>query len=68
MIEVIVQRWTNLDPRLVCCRWALRGVYTPEEVQGLMNAGARPVGLGPIRFRVDTAAMAMLPAIMLRTG
>ena len=68
MIEVIVQRWTNLDPRPVCGGWALRGASTPEELQGLMNAGARPVGLGPNRLRVDTAAMAMLPAIMLRTG
>ena len=44
------------------------GDFTPEELQGLIDAGARPVGLGPNRLRVETAAMAMLAAVTLRTN
>ncbi len=44
------------------------GDFTPEELQGLVDAGARPVGLGPNRLRVETAAMAMLAAVMMRTA
>lgn len=36
------------------------GDFTGEELQGLLDAGALPVGLGPLRLRVETAALALL--------
>ncbi|CAL8467991.1 g7529 [Coccomyxa elongata] len=38
------------------------GDFTPEEVEQLIAAGAKPVGLGPNRLRVETAALALLAA------
>ena len=43
------------------------GDFTPDELQALIDAGAKPVGLGPNRLRVETAALAMLNAVTLRT-
>ena len=43
------------------------GDFTAEELQALVEAGAQPVGLGPNRLRVETAALAMLNAVTLRT-
>ena len=36
-----------------------------EELAELLEAGAKPVGLGPNRLRVETAAIAMVTAGML---
>ena len=36
------------------------GDFTREELDRLQEAGARMVGLGPNRLRVETAAMALL--------
>ncbi len=41
------------------------GDFTPGELDGLIEAGARPVGLGPNRLRVETAALSMLTAVTL---
>ena len=41
------------------------GDFTGAEVAGLVAAGARLVGLGPHRLRVETAAVAGLAAVML---
>lgn len=41
------------------------GDFTPEELEALIAAGAKPVGLGPNRLRVETAAVAMLAAATL---
>ena len=41
------------------------GDFTLKELDGLVAAGARPVGLGPNRLRVETAALAMLTAVTL---
>jgi 16S rRNA (uracil1498-N3)-methyltransferase len=41
------------------------GDWTVQEVQALQAAGALPVGLGPQRLRVETAALALLSAAML---
>ena len=39
------------------------GDFTREEVHSLVAAGAVPVGLGPHRLRVETAAIALLAAV-----
>lgn len=41
------------------------GDFTEEELQGMVQAGALPVGLGPLRLRVETAALALLSAARL---
>ena len=41
------------------------GDFTEQEVKELQAAGARPVGLGPHRLRVETAAIAMVTGAML---
>ena len=41
------------------------GDFTPGELEGLVAAGARPVGLGPNRLRVETAALSMITAVTL---
>ena len=41
------------------------GDFTKEELQGLIDAGARPVGLGQNRLRVETAALAMIAAVSI---
>ena len=41
------------------------GDFTPSELDGLIEAGARPVGLGPNRLRVETAALSMITAVTL---
>ncbi|EIE20800.1 alpha/beta knot [Coccomyxa subellipsoidea C-169] len=41
------------------------GDFTPEELEALIAAGAKPVGLGPNWLRVETAALAMLAAATL---
>jgi 16S rRNA (uracil1498-N3)-methyltransferase len=38
------------------------GDFTPTEVHQLLDAGALAVGLGPLRLRVETAAVALLAA------
>ena len=39
------------------------GDFTDEEVAALVEAGARPVGLGPLRLRVETAAVAIASCV-----
>lgn len=41
------------------------GDFTPREVDLLMQAGAKPVGLGENRLRTETAAIALLSLAML---
>ena len=41
------------------------GDFTPEEVELLVAAGARPVGLGPLRLRVETAAVAIMSCVSM---
>jgi len=41
------------------------GDFTPEEVEALVAAGAKPVGLGANRLRTETAAVALLSLCML---
>ncbi|BBN18788.1 16S rRNA (uracil1498-N3)-methyltransferase [Marchantia polymorpha subsp. ruderalis] len=41
------------------------GDFTPEEVELLIQVGTVPVGLGPRRLRVETAAVALLAGVML---
>jgi 16S rRNA (uracil1498-N3)-methyltransferase len=41
------------------------GDFSPQELDDIIAAGARPVGLGPNRLRVETAALAMLTAVTL---
>ena len=43
------------------------GDFTESELSALSDAGARPVGLGANRLRVETAAIAMLAGAMLYT-
>eukprot|EP00850_Spirogloea_muscicola_P003078 SM000012S25340 [mRNA] locus=s12:440942:442928:- [translate_table: standard] len=42
------------------------GDFTEKEVSMLLSRGALPVGLGPRRLRVETAAIAMLAALVLK--
>ena len=54
------------DPAAPCLLFVgPEGDFTGEEVAALVAAGARPVGLGPHRLRVETAAVAGLAAVML---
>ena len=39
------------------------GDFTPEELDTLIAAGALPVGLGALRLRVETAALALLSVV-----
>ncbi len=40
--------------------------WTPEELKGLVEqGGARPAGLGDLRLRTETAAVALLSAVRL---
>ena len=41
------------------------GDFTAEELKAMVEAGARPVGLGANRLRVETAAIAAVTAGML---
>lgn len=41
------------------------GDWTPEELNALSEAGARPVGLGSLRLRTETAAIALLSAVQM---
>ena len=41
------------------------GDFTPAELEVLLSAGAKPVGLGNNRLRVETAAIALLSAATL---
>ncbi|XP_059446174.1 uncharacterized protein LOC132177748 [Corylus avellana] len=41
------------------------GDFTEKEVNMMLEAGARAVGLGPLRLRVETATMALLSTLML---
>lgn len=41
------------------------GDFTEEEYEMMMQAGARPVGLGPNRLRTETAALALLASACL---
>ena len=43
------------------------GDWTPAELEALRDAGALPVGLGEARLRVETAALAILTAAVLRS-
>ena len=43
------------------------GDWTPAELQALVAAGARPVGLGSLRLRTETAAIALLAAVQMWT-
>jgi 16S rRNA U1498 N3-methylase RsmE len=42
-----------------------QGDWTPEELKALSAAGARPVGLGALRLRTETAAIALLSAVQM---
>ncbi|GIL73251.1 hypothetical protein Vretifemale_3476 [Volvox reticuliferus] len=44
------------------------GDFTPAELAALVQAGARPVGLGPNRLRTETAAVGLLAACLLTEG
>lgn len=44
------------------------GDFTPKEVEELVDAGARPVGLGANRLRTETAAVALLSLCVLSVG
>jgi 16S rRNA (uracil1498-N3)-methyltransferase len=39
------------------------GDFTDEELKAMISAGARPVGLGSLRLRVETAAISALAAV-----
>ena len=41
------------------------GDFTDEEKAAIVAAGARGVGLGALRLRVETAALAILAAVQL---
>jgi RsmE family RNA methyltransferase len=41
------------------------GDWTPDELRALCAAGARPVGLGSLRLRTETAAVALLSAVQM---
>lgn len=41
------------------------GDWTPEEQRALVEAGTLPVGLGDLRLRTETAALALLSAAQL---
>jgi 16S rRNA (uracil1498-N3)-methyltransferase len=41
------------------------GDWTPEELEALLAAGAHPVGLGDLRLRAETAAVALLSYVRL---
>lgn len=41
------------------------GDFTTSEVQMMVAAGVQPVGLGDLRLRTETAALALLTAAML---
>ncbi|KAL2610186.1 hypothetical protein R1flu_028759 [Riccia fluitans] len=41
------------------------GDFTSKEIDSLIRAGANPVGLGPRRLRVETAAVTLLAGVML---
>ncbi|MCO5587717.1 hypothetical protein L7F22_041668 [Adiantum nelumboides] len=57
-------RWShNVATQLQCI---LTSDFTEEEKEDIIKAGALPVGLGPRRLRVETAAIAMLSAVTLR--
>ena len=44
------------------------GGFEPEEVQSLVEKGARPVSLGPRILRTETAGMAMMAQILFELG
>ena len=44
------------------------GGFEPEEVQSLVQKGARPVSLGPRILRTETAGMAMMAQILFELG
>lgn len=44
------------------------GDFTPGELEQLVSAGARPVGLGDLRLRAETAAIALLAYVRLQLG
>ncbi|EEH54414.1 uncharacterized protein MICPUCDRAFT_20469, partial [Micromonas pusilla CCMP1545] len=39
------------------------GDFTEDELGALIDAGATPVGLGPLRLRVETAAVALMACV-----
>ena len=39
------------------------GDFTDEELEALIRAGAKPVGLGPLRLRVETAAVSLVACV-----
>jgi len=41
------------------------GDFTDAEVAALVAAGAQPVGLGPLRLRVETAAVAIMSCVSM---
>lgn len=60
----------SLLQRPECLRGGLlligpEGDFTPEEIELLIDAGAMPVGLGQLRLRVETAAIAILTTVIL---
>ena len=44
------------------------GGWSPEERERLLDGGARPVGLGPRRLRVETAAIVGVAQVLAATG
>lgn len=41
------------------------GDFTPAELEMLLQAGVKPVGLGALRLRTETAAVALLSAVLM---
>ena len=69
-----IQRWYQIQLKERCVSRAdapglmiigPEGDFTMAELQQLTAEGARLVGLGPHRLRVETAALAMLSAAQL---
>lgn len=63
LVQALLQRSEKPDGGLLLI--GPEGDFTPEEIEMLMDSGAVPVGLGQLRLRVETAAMAILTTVML---
>lgn len=55
-------------PRSVCVWIGPEGDFTPGEYEAIQAAGARPITLGPLVLRTDTAAMYCLSIVNYETA